>query len=212
MERALCIPPLLSVKVYNEQCAKEKYKVELKKYTGGLMVAMMLLMAISRADHFGSATHLPDASWAVFLLAGFYLPYWVFPMLLLEAGAVDYWAIHYGGVSDWCLTPAYWFLIPTYAVLWSGGRFYATRYKFSLSSLLECVGIVLMVTSMAFLISNASFYWLGNYFNSMSVAQYAARVAQYLPAYVQGVLLYLGFAIVLHAVAIVGSRQKGLVP
>jgi outer membrane cobalamin receptor len=38
-------------------------------------------------------------------------------------------AIMLGGVSDWCVTPAYGFLIPTYACLWYGGRGRATSNR-----------------------------------------------------------------------------------
>ena len=107
----------------------------IKAKTITIFASLMVLMAVTRAYHFGSALHLPDASLAVFLLAGCYLPRWAFPVLLVEAGLVDYFAINYGGVSGWCFSAAYWFLIPTYAVLWMGGRFYATRYQFSLRSL-----------------------------------------------------------------------------
>jgi hypothetical protein len=179
-----------------------------KKHTGGLLVALALLMAISRADHFGSATHLPDASWAMFVLAGFYLPRWVLPFLLLEAGLVDYWAISFGGVSGWCFTPAYWFLIPTYAVLWWGGRSYRSRYTFSLRGLADCAATVFAVTCAAFLISNVSFYWLSGYFGKQGPAEYAAEVAQYLPPYLQGVFLYWGFAVLLHIVAVSGTRMQ----
>ena len=155
-------------------------------------------MAATRAYHFGTALHLPDASLAVFLLAGFYLPRWVFPVLLIEAGLVDYLAINYGGVDGWCFSPAYWFLIPTYFVLWLAGRFYTTRYRFTLRSLAECAVIAFGATGVAFLISNASFYFFAGYFEKMSAAQYAIQVAQYFPPYLRSVFLYLIAAVALH--------------
>lgn len=45
-------------------------------------LTLAALMALTRYGHFGSAVSLPDASLAVFFLAGFYLPAWVFPALL----------------------------------------------------------------------------------------------------------------------------------
>ena len=83
-----------------------------------LVIALLLaaVMAATRFHHFGSAISLPDASLAIFFLAGFYLrsPL-LFAGFLAEAALVDYLAITYGGVSDWCISPAYVFLIPTYA-------------------------------------------------------------------------------------------------
>jgi hypothetical protein len=167
-----------------------------------IFAALAALMAVTRADHFGTVLHLPDASLAVFLLAGFYLPRWVFPVLLVEAGLVDYLAINYGGVDGWCFSPAYWFLIPTYFALWFGGRFYAARYRFSLRSLAEFTGIAFAATGTAFMISNASFYLFAGYFEKMSASQYSTLVAQYFLPYLQSAFLYLIVAAVLHIVTV----------
>lgn len=175
--------------------------------TIAILITLIALLAATRVHHFSSALHLPDASLAVFLLAGFYLSRWAFPILLVEAGLVDYLAINYGGVDGWCFSPAYWFLIPTYLVLWLAGRFYAARYQFSLRSLSECTGIAFAATGMAFLISNASFYLLAGYFETMSVAQYGAQVAQYFLPYLQSAFLYLIAAAVLHIVAVQAARR-----
>lgn len=175
--------------------------------TIAIFVSLAVLMAVTRADHFGTALHMPDASLAVFLLAGFYLPRWVFPVLLVEAGLVDYLALNYGGVDGWCFSPAYWFLIPTYFVLWFAGRFYASRYRFSLRSLSELAAITFAATGAAFLISNASFYLFSDHFENMSAAQYGSQVAQYFPPYLQSTFLYLAAAAVLHIVAVQLSRR-----
>lgn len=175
--------------------------------TIAIFATLAVLMAVTRDHHFGSDLHLPDASLAIFLLAGFYLPRRVFPVLLVEAGLADYLAISYGGVSGWCFSPAYWFLIPTYFALWFGGRFYATRYQFSLRSLTEFSGIAFAATTAAFLISNISFYLFAGYFADVSVAQYAMQLTQYFPQYMQGAFLYLIPAALLHIVAVHISRR-----
>lgn len=172
-----------------------------------IFVILAALMAATREYHFGTSLHLPDASMAVFLLAGFYLPRWAFPALLIEAGLVDYLALNYGGVDGWCFSPAYWFLIPTYFVLWYAGRFYAQRYRFSLRGLAEFAAIAFLATGAAFLISNASFYLLADYFGDMSAVQYGNRVAQYFLPYLQSAFLYLAAAAVLHIVAVQVSRR-----
>lgn len=162
---------------------------------------LVVLMAATRMHHFGSALHLPDASLAVFLLAGFFIATpWLFAGLLLEAGALDYVAITHLGVSDWCVTPAYAFLIPTYAVLWFAGRYYARIHQHNLRSLGVFAGLSVAVLSVAFLISNGAFYWLSGRYPDTSLAEYAARVAQYYPQYLTGGLLYLGCAAALYAV------------
>lgn len=164
-------------------------------------LSLAALMAATRMHHFGSALHLPDASLAVFLLAGFFITSPLFfAGLLLEAAALDYVAIAHLGVSDWCVTPAYWFLIPTYAVLWFAGRYYARIHRHSLRSLGIFSGLSVAALSVAFFISNGAFYWFSGRYPDTGMAEYAARVAQYYVPYLTGGLLYLACAAALYAV------------
>lgn len=157
-----------------------------------IALGLMALMAATRMHHFGSGLHLPDASLAVFLLAGFFISApLLFGALLLEAGVLDYLAITQFGVNDFCITPAYWFLIPTYAALWFAGRYYARQYQHSLRSLGVFAGLSFAATNVAFVISNGSFYLFSGRFPDMSIATYAARMTQYYVPYVTGVALYL---------------------
>lgn len=151
----------------------------------GLLALLAIAMAATRYHHFGDALHLPDASLAVFFIAGASIMFaWAFPVLLLEAGVIDWLATSVGGVSDWCLSPAYWFLIPTYACLWFGGRWYAQRHEYTAHTLLPLAGSVFVTASLAFLISNGSFYALSGRFPDLSWVDYAARVAHYYLPYV----------------------------
>ena len=172
----------------------------------GIVTILVVLMAATRSHHFDSLTHLPDASLAVFILAGFYLPLIAFPTLLLVAGVADYFAFNYVGINDWCFTPAYWFLVPTYAVLFYAGRFFSKRYQFTWRGLMEFAAIAAGATSVAFLISNASFYLLAGYFEKMSALEYVGSVAQYFMPYQVSALMYLSIAAVLH-VLMSGSHR-----
>jgi len=175
-----------------------------------IALLLALLMVATRFHHFGSATDLPDASLAVFFLGGFYLrrPA-LFGCYLAEAALIDYLAIALGGVSDWCVTPAYAFLIPTYASLWFGGVWYASRHRMEWRTLGPFFGAVLLGVSAAFLISNASFYLLSGYFPAMSWTEYAARVAKYFPPYASAAVAYIVFAAALHVIATyAGARSQ----
>lgn len=164
-------------------------------------LVLMALMAATRMHHYGSALHLPDASLAVFLLAGFIIASPLFfAGLLLEAGALDYVAIAHLGVSDWCVTPAYWFLIPTYAVLWYAGRHYARIHHYSLRSLGVFTGLSVAALTVAFLISNGAFYLFSGRYANMGVVEYISRIAQEYIPYLSGGLLYLACAAALYAV------------
>ncbi|HZW87113.1 MAG TPA: hypothetical protein VFF41_06615 [Gallionella sp.] len=155
---------------------------------------LTLLMATTRSHHFDSITHLPDASLAVFLLAGMALPFAAFPALLLVAGLVDYFAINYGGTSGWCASPAYWFLIPTYAVMWYAGRFYRARHHQSWHGLALFSATAFVATNVAFVISNGSFYLFSGRFAEVTALQYTVSMAQYYLPYLISVFLYLSAA------------------
>jgi hypothetical protein len=184
----------------------------------GILAALVLLMAATRYNHFGSSVSLPDASLAVFLLAGFLtarltgLALLAFVLLILEASGIDYYAINVAGVSDWCVTPAYWFLIPTYACMWLGGRWFATRQQYSMNSLVLFGVISWLATTAAFLISNVSFYLLSGRYSEMNVAEYAGRVAQYYPPYLAGSMMYLALAAVAYILMHNPGKTSASVP
>lgn len=184
-----------------------------------IFVALATLMAATRFNHFGSAVSLPDASLAVFFLGGLYLSrsvrgsMMIFAALILEAGCIDYYATAVQGVSDWCMTPAYWFLIPTYASLWLAGHWCAPRKMVSGRAMesRELPRLVLGAWasgSFAFIFSNAAFYLFSGRFAGMGVLEYAAKVAQYYVPYVSVALLYISCAVAIHMAAEIISRQR----
>ncbi len=165
-------------------------------------VALAMLMALTRFNHFGSAAALPDASYAVYFLGGLYLArargaLLVLALLLVEAALVDYYAINFRGVSGWCVTSAYGFLVFAYSSLWFVGRWYAPRHDLTGKGLLGLCAAAVAAGSVAFIIANVSFYLLAGYFGRMSAAEYASSVAQYFAPYVEVAVLYIGCAVVL---------------
>lgn len=154
-------------------------------------VALIALMAATRFHHFGTAFSLPDASLAVFFLAGLYLGgRYLFIALLLEAGLIDYLAISQFGVSDFCVSQAYVFLIPTYAAMWLGGIYCAKFQLSSAASAARQFAALIAATSAAFLISNGSFYLLSGRYPEASLAQYIERFGMYYPPYLTSTLIY----------------------
>lgn len=168
------------------------------------------LMAATRFHHFGSALHLPDASLAVFFLGGLYLrrPL-AFGAYAALAALIDYLAIAHAGVSDWCVTPAYAFLLPAYACLWWAGVWCSRHERHGWRRYPRLAGALLVATVLAFFISNASFYGLSGYFGELSLAEYAARVAKYFPSYLASAVAYVAAAISFEALIVSGSRLKG---
>jgi hypothetical protein len=179
-----------------------------------IFILLAALMAATRFNHFGSAVFLPDASLAVFFLGGLYLArsarlsMAAFIALILEAGLIDYYATSIQGTSDWCMTPAYWFLIPTYGSLWLVGRRFALRHTMEGKGLIALALAAWAVSSFAFVFSNATFYLFSEHFADMSAVEYTSRVAQYYASYVSVALLYIACAVAVHmAVDIIGRQM-----
>jgi len=168
------------------------------KPLAGLAVLSGMMLA-TRFTHFGGAGLFPDASLAVFLLAGFYLRRaWVLVPLMLLAGAIDYIATQHLGVSDYCLSPAYVFLIPTYAALWYGGRWYAARHSYSADGLVTLAAVLFLSVTAAFIISNASFYLFSDRYPDMGWMDYSRLVATYYLPYMGSALFYIAIAALAH--------------
>lgn len=168
-----------------------------------LFAALALLMAATRLNHFGA---VPDASWAVFLLAGFYLAgsvRWAFPALMVLAVAVDYVVITGTGASFWshyCMSPGYWALLPAHFALWMAG---AGLRRFGegkpLRQLAGLAPAVLMGVVACHFFAQGGFYWLSDAVANPTVAGWAKNYADWFPAYLGTTALYVGLAAALHA-------------
>jgi hypothetical protein len=185
----------------------------LKNKTFGIAAALVLLMAMTRYNHFGSAMALPDASYAVFFLGGLFLgrvrgALLILALLLLEAALVDYYAINFREMSGWCVTSAYSFLVFAYGALWFVGRWFAPRHDLTVRGLSGLLLASAVAGSAAFLIANVSFYLLAGYFDSMSVVQYVSGVAQYYLPYVAVVVFYVVLAVAVQILLVQSGRKS----
>lgn len=168
----------------------------------GLFIALALAMAATRFHHFLA---IPDASWAVFFAGGFYLAghsRWAFPLLMCEAAVIDWIATQKLGVSSYCLTPAYAFLVPTHAALWFGGLWLRKRASADLRGLSAFTGSVMVAVSLAYLISNTSFYWLGGRVAHTSLSHFLTHSFVYYPHFLGVTAFYLAAAGCIHLAAL----------
>jgi len=164
-----------------------------------LASGLFLLMAVTRGHHSFTLAHLPDASWAVFFLAGLYLrPLWLFTGLFAFAAILDYVAITWGGVSSFCVTSAYLFLLPAYGSLWLSGRIFARLHRPDWLNLALLPLSALAGTLSCELLSSGGFYFFSGRFVEPSLSEFAGRFMKYLPDNLQAVALYLGLAAGLH--------------
>jgi hypothetical protein len=183
------------------------------RHTALITLALALCMAATRSDHFAGELHLPDASAAVFFLAGVYLrPMWMLPALLVEAAFIDYLAIAVGGVSSFCISPAYGFFLPAYGALWLAGRWYAVRHRFAFSTLLPLAAGVVTGGLVSELFSSGGFYFFSGRFEP-NLAEFGARIARYFPSSLTTLAFYVAIAAIVHAalgaVRLSGARDRG---
>lgn len=177
-----------------------------------IAIVMSVVMWMTRDHHAATLTHLPDASWAIFFLLGFYFRQRIMlPAFLAQAALVDYVAITQLGVNDYCVTSAYAFLLPAYSAMWLAGRWYAARYQFHVRSL-PLFGAAAAAGAIACeLISSGSFYFLGGRVADTSLTEFSSRLAQYFPGNLANAALYLGVAALVH-VLIVSMKHSATAP
>jgi len=170
-----------------------------------ILALLVLVMALTRVNHFAP---LPDASWAVFFVAGFYLRRslpWAFALLMAEAVFVDYIVITGQGMSFWdhyCVSAAYWFLVPAYLAMWYGGAVLSAHYQ-GLSArtlVLACVGFFAALI-VCYLVSNGSFYWLSASVPApRSMGGWMKNLGDWFLPYLRSQGAYFGVAVAVHAV------------
>jgi hypothetical protein len=177
-----------------------------------ILSVLALVMAGTRSNHFGP---LPDASWAVFFVGGFYLSSWsrwAFPALMALAVAVDYAVITSSGASFWqhyCVSPAYWCLVPAYFSMWAGGLWLRRRgAAVDLRSLGLLAGSLVASVVVCQLIAQGSFYWISAAVAEPTVAGWWQNYTQYLFPYMASAAKYVGIAAVLHVAATQLSRGR----
>jgi hypothetical protein len=160
---------------------------------------LVVLMIVTRGHHFASVNVLPSASWAVFLLAGFYLSSrWTFPLFLALAAALDFSAVFISGVSSYCLSPAYSMLLPAYGCLWLGGRWLARHYQPRWSMLMSLAVVTALSAAMATVFSSGGFYWFSGRYTDPTLMELASRVFDYYPRYLANTAFYVAIALVCH--------------
>jgi hypothetical protein len=177
----------------------------------GLVLA--LTMVATRGQHLAAVGFLPDASWAVFFLAGVYLgAAWTFWGLNALALGLDLAAVTWGGVSGFCLSPAYLLLLPAHGVLWMAGRWYAGRHRNDWRTLLPLGASLLAAAVAAEVLASGGFYLLSGRFAEPTLAELVGRLAAYFPASMEALVLYVGMAGLVHVVLAVaaGGRRRGL--
>jgi hypothetical protein len=177
---------------------------------------LALWMAATRFSHLGAPWSLPDASWAVFFLGGFYLTRswrWALPLLIMETVALDFETIHESSVSSYssigndCLTAAYGFIVPAYTLLWLGGGWLRRHYRHELRDLLPLASSLLLSVSACYLLTNGSFYWLGAGVSHTSMGGWLQNLTDWYGHFVSIPCMYVAAAAMLHVAVVRRSPE-----
>jgi len=177
----------------------------------GIFLILALVMLATRINHFAP---VPDASWVVFFAGGFYLRRdwrWALPLFMVLAVAIDYAVISGQGLSFWthyCVSPAYWFLAPAYAAMWLGGAWLARHaHGLHLRELALLAASLLLATSVCFLVSNGSFYWLSPMVATPTFAGWMTNLGDWYVPYLRTSLAYGAIAALLHVATVQAARH-----
>ena len=177
-----------------------------------ILSLLVLLMAGTRINHFAP---VPDASWAVFFIGGFYLrnwTRWAFPLLMGLAVVVDWAVISSQGMSFWqhyCVSAAYWMLIPAYFAMWAGGMLLRRYYRSaSLKSLGLLAVTVIGSVALCHLIAQGSFYWISASVAEPSFAGWAKNYSDWLLPYMRSAAMYIGAAALVQVAVEATSKQS----
>lgn len=169
-----------------------------------ILTLLAAVMAATRLHHFGA---VPDASWAVFFIGGFYLhrwTRWAFPLLMALAVLVDWIVISGQGIDFWshyCVSPGYWALVPAHLALWTGGwwlqRHVGAPGWRALGLLLASVAVSVVVCH---LFAQGGFYWTSASVAEPTLAGWWKNYTDWLLPYLRVTAMYVGIAAALHVV------------
>ena len=150
-------------------------------------------MALTRVNHFSL---VPDASWAVFFVAGYLLRgqlRWAFPLLMAVAVAVDYLVITRAGLDFWshyCVSPGYWFLLPAHLSLWLAGSWLAARQSPLGLRAAQFAGALVGGVVLCHLFAQGGFYWLSSSVAEPSLAGWWKNFSDWLWPYFRTTAMY----------------------
>jgi len=171
-----------------------------------ILTLLAAVMVATRLHHFGA---VPDATWAVFFVGGFYLhrwSRWAFPLLMALAVLVDWIVIRGQGLAFWshyCVSPGYWMLLPAHLAMWAGGwwlqRSTGGRLQWRSAGLL--VVTVAVAAATCHLFAQGGFYWLADAVAEPTVAGWWKNYTDWLPSYLRVSAMYVGIAAAVHVAA-----------
>ena len=167
-----------------------------------ILTLLAAVMAATRLHHFAA---VPDASWAVFFVGGFYLhrwTRWAFPLLMALAVVVDWIVISGSGIDFWshyCVSPGYWALVPAHLAMWAGGWWLQRHARGTTwRSLGLLAASVVVATAVCHLFAQGGFYWTSDMVAEPTLAGWWKNYADWLLPYLRVTAMYVGIAALAH--------------
>ena len=183
-----------------------------------ILALLAVLMVVTRMHLPASITHfgpVPDASWAAFFIGGFYLrnwTRWAFPLLMALAVLVDYVVITGQGMDFWahyCMSAAYWFLVPAYFAMWLGGLVLRKSYQQANGKALAVLVASLFASVVVcHLLSQGSFYWLSDSVVDPTLAGWWKNYSDWFLPYLTSTAIYVGLATIVHVGVLQVARLR----
>ncbi|MEN1930079.1 hypothetical protein WCE34_10415 [Luteimonas sp. MJ204] len=177
---------------------------------------LVLLMAATRSHVFTHFTPVPDATWAAFLIGGFYLrawARWAFPALMALAVLIDYLVISSQGInffSHYCVSPGYWMLVPAHAAMWAGGDWLRRHHSgASPAALARLAAVVVLSTAVCHLFAQGGFYWLSPAVAEPTLAGWAANYGHWFMPYLAATAMFVAVAALAQVVSEALARSAG---
>lgn len=155
-----------------------------------IATVIAFLMLLTRGSHVLTSVSLPDASLALLLIGGLYLRKAVwFTLFVVLATVIDFGAAAIDSIQAFCLTPGYWGMLPTYAVMWLAGIWLGKQAN-SLDAL-KYTTAGLLATLLAFVISTQTYYLFSGRFPAEGVIESMKYGWEYLPSFLGFTVMYL---------------------
>lgn len=155
-----------------------------------IAAVIAFMMLLTRGSHVLTSVSLPDASLALLLIGGLYLrkASW-FAFFVVLATIIDFSAAAIDSIQAFCLTDAYWGMLPTYAVMWLTGVLLSKQAK-SLD-IINYTLAGLAATFLAFVISTQTYYLFSGRFPNEGLVESMKHGWEYLPSYIGFTAMYL---------------------
>lgn len=175
-------------------------QTRLNKNTIAIATLIAFFMLLTRGSHVLTTVSLPDASVMLFLLGGLLLrrATW-FVLFFMLATVIDFGAAAIDSAQGFCLTGAYWGMIPAYAAMWLGGLWLARQTN--PFAWLPFTLVSLAASATSFVISTQSYYLFSKRFPQEGLWASLQHGWEYLPDWMLYTVFYIAIILLVKQLA-----------